>query len=376
MVKRNTKKSVMGKMKGAVARRKKLTALRKRSSVDLGPRIGFRVRNPRRVNRPDGFWVPGNSQQIGRKKKISKIVSMLHPRHRFRYVTAAFKTETASGSQLVQTLDLFDISKINDALQKSKDLLNQEPGTVAGNPVVESAATSGTILSGYNNKMYLEEVHYKLRIANNQQCGMRVEVLPLLCVQNTADVQPGTTTGTLTKKPEDYWVKLIQRSHPASNAQAPIYGAQRDIKEPGMRPYNRMYKKDFEKFWKCLKPMKFDLSCGQNTVLDIHHNVFRELSMMDMLDYVHLEGVSLQFMIFAESILVGNGTQVGSQVTLASSSLMFTTETDAYVRVTQFSRGFYLQNVTYKTDLSGFDQDFGNPETGEIDDDGNGGNEV
>lgn len=341
--------------------------------VDLAPTVNYGVRDKRTHKATNGFFVTGNKCVIGKTKYVSPIIKGLYPRHRFRYVDTGVMTNVKSGTQLVNQLDITVNSRINDPLTKIKDLLNEDPTATTGYAYVEASATTGASFQGYLNKMYLEDVYVKLRLASNQQASQRVEILPVLARQSCSAVVPGTTLVAQTIQPLTYWNKLIQQHWLASNAWPPTSIVGPGAGELGYRPYGKQFKKEFEKFYKCLTPMKFVLDGGQNTVVNVSQHVYKQISMNDLLDYQNMEGVSLYLLVFSESIIIGNLQPGAVQVSTASTSLMYGLEVDYYVRVTRSNRGMVVQPTSnaYNTGISSFDQGFIDVRDNEIDGDGN-----
>lgn len=387
LVKRNLKRKALdalnpGKRFSAklqsMRSRMNLSKRRKVKSVDLGPRIRTRVSDTKSHMATTGFYVKGNSTVVGKKKSISPVVKMMYPSHRFMYVDNGITELTNSGIQSVTNLTLLDTDYLDDFFSKIRDLLNENSTTTAGNPLVTGTDINGeatpgtTLISGNMNKMYFETGFARLRLANNTDIGCKVEVLPILARQSVSANVPGTTNVSQTITPFTFWQQLILNQNLASNLASPIQpvGFAIDVNVPGLRPYSKQFKKDFEKFYKCLKPMKFMMSAGQNTECTILNNVYRELRPYEIMDYENVEGVTMYLMIFVEGVVVGNKTAGAVNATTSSSSVMYTLEQTNTGRVTQFNRGYTIQMSRLNRGLSRFDQVFSDPISGAIDNDG------
>lgn len=385
--KRNLKKRVFATLKKnrdvakASARYRTLKNRRipaTQTSVDLGPRIPTRVKDSRMHMATTGFYVKGNSTVIGRKKKINPIVRMMYPSHRFMYADSGITDITNSGIQSVTQLTLLDTDYLDDFFSKIRDLLNENSSTTAGNPVVTATDINGeatpaaTLIAGNMNKMYFETGFARLRLANNTDVGCKVEVLPVLARQSVSANVPGTTNVSQTITPLTFWQQLILQQNLATNLATPIQpvGFQLDGNTPGLRPYDPRFKKDFEKFYKCLKPMKFMMSAGQNTECKFLNNVYRELRPFEIMDYENVEGVTMYIIIFVEGVVVGNKTAGAPNASISTTSLMYTLEQTNTGRVTQFNRGYTVQLGRLNRGLSRFDQVFVDPITGVVDSDG------
>lgn len=365
------------KVRGVNQRRVNLRK-RRTSNVSLGPTIRARVGDPRSHLATTGFHVKGNSITVGQKKTIPSIVKMMYPSHRFMYAESGITEITGSGIQSVTQLTMLDTDYLDDFFAKIRDLLNENSTTTAGNPVVTATDINGeatpaaTLITGYMNKMYFETNFTRLRLANNTDLGCKVEVLPVLARQSVSANVPGTTNVSSTISPLTFWQQLILNQNPATNLASPIQpvGFQLDGNTPGLRPYDKRFKKDFEKFYKCLKPMKFLLSAGQNTECKFMNNVYRELRPYEMMDYENVEGVTLYIIIFVEGVVVGNKAVGNANASSGTSSLMYTLEQTNTGRITQFNRGYTIQMSRLNRGISRFDQVFADPISGAVDTDG------
>lgn len=384
------KMSTAKRLSSLAKKRSKTDFVKKRRSVrsvDLGPKIVAKVASTNVHFQNDGFVVKGNSMTLGRSKKISPIVSKIYPSHRFMYFDSGVTNVTGSGVQDVTLISPLMTNRINDSLTKIKDLMNENAfmtlanttgngtattSTNTGNPLVVNYDTSAQWAAGHLNKMYLESAFFRLRLSNNVDVMTKVEVLPILCKQQVSTYIAGSGVVQATANdPKAFWTSLVIAQQTQTNLSQPQEPSafQIDLGTVGLRPYDKKYKRDFEKFYKCLTPMKFTLNPGQQTSCIIKHNIFREMKAFELNDYINCEGVTLYFMIFTEGMLVGS-TTTGSVTTLSTCSTMWALETHVNARVTQFSRGYTVQLGRFNRGLDRFSQNFVDAISGDVDNDG------
>ena len=364
-------------MKAKVASKKK--PLRKRSSVksgvtrvDLGPTITQRA-STKTNTATEGYLCPPHYQQIGKKKYVNKMVKFMYPSHRLVY-RAAGVTSYVDNEQAVTMFRTNECIDLNDAFTSMQTFLYDQGGT-SGNPIVEPSTTvsadpANSRIGGYLNKMYLESHYVKLRLSSNVEIGQKVEVVPIVVKQNLSLRQFNTVYDASNVDPLAYWKQLIpQQQISVVSGNGPTNAATVTVNRLGERPYSAPYKADFERFFKCLTPAKFVLQAGQQTTFGLMQHVYKELKMADLFDYSAIEGITMFYMVFTESTLVGNANQLGVQVNTGSSNCMYMLEQTRTVRLTSFNRSHTLSLNSNPVQIARNDQVFidaksGNAETG------------
>lgn len=272
MVKRNLKRKGLdalnpGKRFQAklqrVRSRMDLAKRRKVKSIDLGPKLP--VHGSMKVNMAtEGYIVPPHYQSIGSKRRINKMVSFMYPSHKLVYRNAGL-TAYVDNEQAVTLVRTNETIDLNDALTAIQSLVYDVQGpSLPGNVNLEVSGTTAADptarIGGYLNKMYLETHYTKLTLTSNVELGQKVEVLPILVRNNTPVYSQNTANDATVKDPLIYWKQLIaQQAVPTISGNNPVTAQAVSVNRLGLRPYDREYKKDFERWFKCLTPAKFVL---------------------------------------------------------------------------------------------------------------------
>lgn len=318
---------------------------RKVKSVDLGPTLAVKA-SPKVNKATEGYICPPHYQSIGTKKRINKLVKFMYPSHRLVY-RASGVTSYVDNEQAVTLFKTNESIDLNDAFTSIQSLVYDSGGT-AGNVNMEvsgtvSADPANSRIGGYLNKMYLESHYTKLRLTSNVEIGQKVEVLPILVKKNTPQRSLATANDATVLDPLKYWQQLIlQQQVSTVSGNSPTNAQALTTNRLGLRPYDKEYRADFERWFKCLTPARFVLQAGQQTTYGMMQHVYKELKMADMFDCIGIEGITMYYMVFTESTLVGNGNVVGTQVNTGSSNCMYMLEQYRTVRLTSFNRGHTL----------------------------------
>lgn len=87
--------------------------------------------------------------------------------------------------------------------------------------------------------------------------------------------------------------------------------------------------------------------------------------MADLFDCIGVEGITMYYMIFTESTLVGNANVVGTQVNSGASGCMYMLEQTRTVRMTSFNKSHTLTVTNTLATIARNDQGFIDPTNGE-----------
>jgi len=306
----------------------------------------------------EGYYVNGHHLTIGKPKPINKMVKFANPINALMYSGSTKTQSTNSGMQQVQYLEINKTAQIKDIFKNFSNMNYDNNGdnataqSGAGNANNENMNTIGTSnpeaqrILGLLNKVYLEKCKLLIRVVNDCELGCKMEILPMIARRDILTWNQGAQNGfnAATQNPYVLWKQLIlqQQGYSAAGATSQIPFI--DVSNPGLRPYDRRFKKDMERFYKMLTPAKFMLQPGQNTQYHFAHNIYQEISGMDIQDYQGTEGITLYFMFFVEGSLVGS-TKVADDLktSIGTSSIRILYEQTNYVRACSFARGHTFQ---------------------------------
>lgn len=381
--KRNLKKKTFSAMLKKAGARKTTTLARMRSkmnfgnrrkvkSVDLGPTLAVKA-SPKVNKATEGYICPPHYQSIGTKKRVNKLVKFMYPSHRLVY-RASGVTQYVDNEQAVTLFRTNESIDLNDAFTSIQALVYDQQNST-GNQLVETSDTSNVgpgsqRIGGYMNKMYLESHYTKLRLTSNVEIGQKVEVLPILVKKNTPQRSLATVNDSSVIDPLVYWRQLVsQQAISTVTGNSPTNAQALTVNRLGLRPYDKEFRSDFERWFKCLTPARFVLQAGQQTTFGMMQHVYKELKMADMFDCIGIEGITMYYMVFTESTLVGNGNVVGTQVNTGSSNCMYMLEQYRTLRLTSFNRGHTLTvsnslSVIARNDQTFIDNTSGGSEIG------------
>lgn len=383
MVKRNAKKRVLRRMASVVGQKRKAVVQRTRAkmnlakrkrvqSVDLGPTLPVRASTSVRTA-TEGYICPPHYQSIGKKRIINKMVKFMYPSHRLVYRKSGV-TSYVDNEQAVTLFKTNECADLNDALTSLTALVYDVQGQgLPGNVNAENSGTTAADpanvrIGGYLNKMYLESHYTKLRLTSNIEIGQKVEVLPILAKKNVPRNQANASTYDSTVvDPLKYWQQLMtQQVISGVTGASPTQASVNTVNRLGSRPYDKEYRSDFERWFKCLTPARFVLQAGQQTTFGMMQHVYKELKMADIFDCVGIEGITMYYMVFTEATLVGNGNAVGIQVNTGATSCLYMLEQTRTIRLTSFSRGHTLTVQNDLTQIARNDQTFVDNSNGEV----------
>lgn len=340
-------------------------------SVQLGPSLA--IKGSTTVHKAtDGYIVAPHYQSIGSRRKVNKIVQMMYPSHRLVYRTSGI-TSYVDNEQAVTLIKTNETIDLNDALTAIKGLVYDVQGpSLPGNANLETSGTTeadpaNVRIGGYINKMYLETHYTKLTLTSNVELGQKIEVLPILVRNNTPSKSLDSTNDSTVRDPLMYWKQLVLQQQVSTIANVnPTQAQAATINRLGARPYDKEYKRDFERWFKCLTPARFVLQSGQQTTYGMMQNIYKELQMSELFDCIGVEGITMYYMVFTESTLVGNGNSVGIQVNTGSTNCMYMLEQTRTVRMTSFMKGHTLTCTNTLSQIARNDQVFIEPQGGEV----------
>lgn len=380
-VRRGIKPAMVRKAVRKMARKSASQFSKKSSSFLTGIRVPVKKTTRKVAIATEGYYVNGHHLTIGTKKSVSALVKFNNPLNTFMYAGSTKTQSTNSGMQQVQILELNKNNSMKDIFRNFSNLNfdnnqdNANPTAGYGNDNNENMAGTGVTnpeasrIIGALNKLYLEQSKILIRVVNDCELGCKMEILPMIARRDilTYNQQVANGLNSPTAGPLTYFKQLVlqQQGYSASGfipAQVPFI----DINNPGLRPYDRRFVKDFEKFYKILTPAKFMLQAGQNTQYHFTHNIYREISGIDVLDYQATEGIALYFMIFVEGSLVGSTKSSDSlKTSIGTSSIRIVYEQTNYVRACAFNRGHTFQMGRLDRGFTTLEQTFMDPINGE-----------
>jgi len=342
-------------------------------SFTTGDRIRVSNTNRRTFSGDAGTIVPGHSLSIGKPRPVSKLVSFNFPLNALQYSFTKVTPIMNSGLQSVDIFGCNECSYLKDIFNNFSNMNYDATGSSNGNANNENMNNGGTIapdttrIPGLLNKVYLEKVKLMFRICNNMEIGCRLEIIPIVCRRDILGYnQSSPTNAAPSRNPIALWKQLmLQQVGGTATGASPQIPAM-TVNSLGLRPYDRRFKSDMEKFYKMLTPAKFFLQGGQNTTYNFTQYLHKALEGQEIQDYVGAEGISLFFMFISEGTLVGSTSAGIDKISTGSASVDVIMDQTNFVRACNFARGHTFSYSRADVGIARADQQFIDPASGDM----------